>query len=151
MSAYETHTPETGTSETHSAPESRSIASLLSDLSHEIITLVRQELQLARAEASEKVSQVQAGIASIAIGAAVTFGGFLIFLEFLVYGLADILSAGSIQHMWLSALIVGILVLIIGFALLKYGQNNLKARHLTPHRTTKSLRRDTELAKEQWR
>lgn len=141
MSAHDPHTP----------PENRSVVSLLSDFSQEITTLLRQELKLAKAEASEKVSQVQAGITSIAVGAAVTFGGFLIFLEFLVYGLADIFSPGSIQHLWLSALIVSILVLIIGFALLTYGQKNIKTRHLAPQRTAKSLRRDTELAKEQWR
>ncbi|QBQ55755.1 phage holin family protein [Nitrosococcus wardiae] len=140
MSTHETHTP----------PENRSVTSLLSDLAREVTTLMRQELQLAKAEASEKVSQVEAGIGSLIAGGAVAFGGFLILLQFMVYGLADLLDEGyDIPQLWVSSLIVGLVVLLIGYFLLRKGQRDLKAKRLVPRRTAGSLRRDAELAKKE--
>lgn len=143
MSAHETpHTP----------PESRSVTSLLSELTDEVTTLVRQELQLAKAEASEKVSQIGSGIGSVAAGGAIAFGGFLVLLQALVYGLADILDrAYDPSPLWMASLIVGVVVLLIGYALLKKGQSDLKAKHLAPHKTARSLRRDKNLVKDELR
>lgn len=140
MSTHETHTP----FETHTPPDNRSITSLLSDLAREVTTLVRQELQLAKAEASEKVSQVESGISSIAAGGAIIFGGFLVLLHAAVFGLSIILGS-----LWLSSLIIGVVVLIIGYALLKKGQSNLRAKNLAPHKTARSLREDKDMAKEE--
>lgn len=146
MSTHETHTP----FENHTPPDNRSITSLLSDLTREVTTLVRQELHLAKAEVSEKVSQVESGIGSIAAGGAVLFGGFLVLLQAAVYGLADILDDSyDIPQLWLSSLIIGVIVLIIGYALLKKGQSNLRAKNLAPHKTARSLREDRDLAKEE--
>lgn len=140
MSAHETHTP----------PDNRSVTSLLSDLTQEVTTLVRQELQLAKAEASEKVSQVESGISSIAAGGAVAFGGFLVLLHAAIYGLADILDDSyDIPQLWIASIIVGVIVLIIGYALLKNGQSDFKAKNLKPHKTAKSLRKDKDMAKEE--
>jgi hypothetical protein len=49
--------------------EERSLRDLLADLTESITTLFRQEIQLARAETSEKISQVGVAIGSIAGGA----------------------------------------------------------------------------------
>ena len=57
--------------------QERSLASLFSDLWRETATLFRDEAELAKAEMSEKVSQVQTGAASLAIGGAVLYAGFL--------------------------------------------------------------------------
>ncbi|ABA58070.1 phage holin family protein [Nitrosococcus oceani] len=141
MSAYDPHTP----------PENRSIISLLSELTQEVTTLVRQELELAKAEASEKVSQVGSGIGAVVAGGAVAFGGFLVLLQALVYGLADILGEGNISPLWIASLIVGVVVLLIGYGLLKKGQSDLKAKHLVPRRTTRSLRKDKNMVKEEVR
>jgi hypothetical protein len=144
MSAHEFHTPE----ENRTLPENRPISSLLSDLGQEVTTLIQQELQLARAETSEKFSQVESGISALAIGGAVAFGGFLILLQTIGYGIADGLGY-DVPQLWIGYLIVAVVTLIIGFGLLKHGQNNLKAKRLALQRTKKSLRRDEEMVKEQ--
>lgn len=127
--------------------EDRSIATLFSDLTQETTTLLRKEVELAKAEISEKVSQTQSGLTSFAIGGAIAYAGLLVLLAAAVYGLADLLDG----NMGLSALIVGAVVAIIGYVLLWRGRRNLKAENLTLPRTAGSLRRDTELAKEQMR
>lgn len=127
--------------------EDRSIATLFSDLTQETTTLLRKEVELAKVEISEKVSQTQSGLVSLAVGGAIAYAGLLVLLAAAVYGLATLLDG----NMGLSALIVGVVVAIIGYVLLLRGRSNLKAENLTLPRTAGSLRRDTELAKEQMR
>jgi hypothetical protein len=125
--------------------EDRPIASLLSNLAVELTTLMRQELQLFKTEISEKLSRMGYGIALLGIGGALAFAGLLFLLEAMVRGL------GYIMPLWLSALLVGGLVLIVGGILALKGKNNLTAENLAPERTVESLRRDKDLAKEQIR
>jgi Flp pilus assembly protein TadB len=122
--------------------EERTISQLFSELSKETTDLVRQEVQLAKAETSEKISQAGKGIGMLAAGALVAFCGLLVLVAMLV-----IVLNGFMQT-WLAALIVGALVIIIGMALLQKGRNELKARNLMPRRTAESLRRDGQLVKE---
>ncbi|BBI59823.1 hypothetical protein HSBAA_11290 [Vreelandella sulfidaeris] len=49
---------------------------------------------------------------------------------------------------WLSALIVGGVVTVIGIVMLKAGQKKLQARNLMPNRTMHSLQSDKATAKE---
>lgn len=143
--------------EIRSPPESRPIGTLLSDLSRDLTTLVRQELELAKTEASEKLSQLGSSVGSISVGGAIAFAGFLMLLHAAVYGLADLLGSWAeqnpgvawVSYPWLPYLIVGLITLIIGFMMLKKGQNDLKAKNLTPLKTAESLRRDKDLIKEQ--
>lgn len=123
--------------------DERSLASLFKELTGEMSVLVRKEVELAKVETTEKVTQAGAGLASLAVGGAVAFAGFLVLLAALVLGL------GQVVALWLAALIVGVVVLGIGFMLLQKGRDNLKAQNLTPRRTVESLRRDKQFAKEQ--
>lgn len=50
---------------------------------------------------------------------------------------------------WLAALIVGVVVALIGFVLVRKGQNDLSASRLTPDRTAENIRKDMNLMKEQ--
>lgn len=127
--------------------EDRSITTLFSDLTQETSTLLRKEVELAKAEISEKVSQTQSGLVSLAVGGAIAYAGLLVLLAAAVIGLADLLDGNT----GLSALIIGIVMAIIGYVMLLRGRRNLKAENLTLPRTTHSLRRGTELAKEHMR
>jgi hypothetical protein len=49
---------------------------------------------------------------------------------------------------WLSPLIVGAVVMLIGYAVYAGGKRDLKARNLKPMRTMDSLRRDGRIVKE---
>ena len=95
---------------------------------------------------SEKVSQVQTGAASLAIGGAVLYAGFLLLLAAAAAGLAQVLPEGT--GIWLGPLIVGAVVAIVGGILLANARKKLKAQSLTPRRTVESIRGHAQFAKE---
>jgi hypothetical protein len=129
--------------------DDRSLGTLVADLTRESTTLVQQEVALARAEVSEKVSQVGTALASLIIGGLVLFAGLLKLLDAAIYGIGEMVPPDL--GPWLAALIVGAIVAIIGMVMLQKGRRNLKPEHLAPQRTVDSLKRDTEFAKEQGR
>lgn len=122
--------------------EHRPISSLFSDLINDLTKLFRQEILLAKTEISEKVGQATSGGISMIAGGAVIFAGFLVILNGAVLALANIWAP------WLSALIVGGVVVVIGALFLSKGRSNFKAKNLAPRRTTESLRRDKELVRD---
>ncbi|MDQ3196963.1 MAG: phage holin family protein, partial [Pseudomonadota bacterium] len=63
-----------------------------------------------------------------------------------VNSLAQVLPAD--QAAWLSPLIVGGIVAVIGLIMLMKGKSNLEAHNLLPQRTLNSLQRDKDLATE---
>jgi len=126
--------------------ENRSLIALFSDLFRETSTLVHQEAQLAKAEISEKVSDLGKGVAGIAIGGAILFAGFIILLIAASNALALFLPPDHAN--WLAPLIVGLAVMILGYIALAAGKRELSGTNLKPSRTMDSLRRDGELVKE---
>jgi hypothetical protein len=126
-------------------PRGRSLVGLFSDLLRETSTLVHEEAELAKAEISEKVSQVGSGAAAIGAGGAILFAGFIVLLFSAVNALAMFLPP---EHAaWLAPLIIGLIVMIVGYIALAKGRKEFKAESLKPTRTMDSLRRDTELVK----
>lgn len=123
-----------------------SIGSLLSTLTHELTSLVRNEVELAKTEVSEKTHQAMVGLAEIAIAGAVLLGGFLTLLAAVVFMLNEVLPPEMTP--WLSAVIVGAVVTIIGVVMLKAGLKKLQARNLKLNRTMHSLHNDKVVAKE---
>ncbi|MBR2514263.1 MAG: phage holin family protein [Halomonas sp.] len=121
-----------------------SVGSLLSTVMQEISSLVRNEAMLAKTEMSEKTHQAMEGIAAIAIAGAVLLGGFLTLLAATVFLLNEVLPPDTTP--WLSALIVGAVVTLIGIIMLKAGLKKLEARSLMPDRTMHSLQSDKALA-----
>ncbi|MHB0775187.1 phage holin family protein [Halomonas sp. WWR20] len=119
-----------------------SFGTLISSLTHDMTTLVRQEIDLAKAEMSQNLKQAMAGVASIAIAGAVLMNGFLVLLFAAVYALSNVLAP------WLSALIVAVVVMLIGFAMLQSGRKKLKAQSLMPSRTLSSVRRDERVVEQ---
>jgi len=123
----------------------RSVATLLSDLAGETISLIRTELALLKAELQEKFSQAGQGAIALAAGGLIAFSGWLVLLAAAVLGLATVLAP------WLAALIVGLVVLAIGGVLLFVGKTRLGAQALLPERTLRSLREDEIWLRERWR
>ena len=124
----------------------RSITDLLGDLSGNVSTLMRKEIQLARAETSEKVGQAMGAVGAILGGAVLALGALIVLLQALVIALTN----AGIPAGW-SALIVGVIVAVIAYALIQKGASDLKARNLTPERTFDSLKQDAQTLKEQTR
>ena len=121
----------------------RPLTGLLTELAQETTTLVRKEVELAKAEVSEKVSQATTGAVSLAAGGLVAFAGLIFLLLAVTYYLATMMEP------WLAALIVGGVVTLIGVILVVIGKSRLNTRNLQPTRTLATLQDDKRWAKEQ--
>ena len=133
-------------SSTARVPERRPLMGLFSELWRETSLLFRNEAELAKAELSEKVTQVGSGLTAVASGAAILLAGVVILLVAASNALAQFLPPENAA--WLAPLIVGGIVAAIGGALLAKARRDLSPTHLQPRRTMASLRRDGALAKE---
>lgn len=124
--------------------EERSLGELFVELSKQTGTLVRQEVELARVEMTHKVAKIGKDIGFLAIGGAIAYAGFVALLAAVIFGLARL---GL--DLWLSALIVGLVVAVVGFILVQRGLKALKQEDLTPRQTIETIKEDTTWAKEQ--
>jgi uncharacterized membrane protein YqjE len=124
----------------------RSLGELLKQLSEQTTQLVHQELELAKAELTQKGKQAGAG--------AGLFGGAG------AIGLAAlgaltacfILALNAIMPAWLAALLVAVVYGIIAFVLVKQGQAKMKAAGPpVPEQTIETVKEDMEWAKTQTR
>jgi heme/copper-type cytochrome/quinol oxidase subunit 2 len=129
--------------------EQRSLGQILKELSSETSTLLRQEVDLAKTEMSEKASRVGSNLGSVAVGGAVTFLGALALLYAVVAGLTSLFDQFMDLEVavWLAPLIVGIALAIVGYGLIKKALETLKHESLTPQRTTESLQENKEWLK----
>jgi hypothetical protein len=124
----------------------RSLGDLFSDLSRDITTLVRQEINLARTELGQTASKVGRDIGFLAVGGLVIYAGFLGILA------AIVIILGTVGlPWWLSALIVGLIVAVVGYLLVRRGLDALKKENLAPQKTVETIKEDVEWAKEQTR
>jgi drug/metabolite transporter (DMT)-like permease len=123
--------------------DDRSLKELFGDLTQSVTTLFRKEIELARTEISEKVSQAGVAAGAVAAGGILALAALIVLLQALVIALTELGLAPA-----LSALIVGGVVAIIAFALIYKGMNDLKASNLAPTRTVEALRRDADMVKE---
>jgi len=125
--------------------EDLSIGELFGQLSQDMTLLFRQEIQLARAEMSEKISKVTTNLVSVVAGGFVAYVGALALVAALILGLQE---AANISP-WISALIVGAIFAAAGYAMLNRGLKELKRVDLAPRRTVETLKDDVQWAKEQ--
>ena len=123
--------------------DDRSLGELFSELSQETTTLVRQEMNLAKAEMSQKASRVGKDVGFLAAGGAVAYAGLLA----IIAGVIALL--GLIIPLWLSALLVGLVVAGVGYFLVRRGLDALKQEDLAPRETIETLKEDKEWAKDQ--
>jgi hypothetical protein len=122
--------------------EERSLSELFSTLTEDIATLVRQEIQLARTELTEKGVEAGTDVALVAAGGALAGAGMFAFVSAAISLLATILPR------WLAALVVGGALSGTGAALAYMGLQNLRDADLVPHRTIESIKDDAEIIKE---
>jgi len=130
--------------------DERSIGQLLKELTSETSTLLKQEVDLAKTEMSEKASRVGANLGSVAVGGAVAFLGAIALLLAVIYGLGAILNnfLSPETASWLAPLIVGGILAAVGYSLIKKALETLKRESITPQRTTQSLQENKEWLKQ---
>ena len=124
-------------------PRERGIAELVKDLASQTSTLVRQEIQLAQAEVTQKGKVAGKG-AGLLAGAGV-FG--LLALGALTAGLIALLDKAMAT--WVAALIVMALWAIVAFVLAKAGQKALQQATPPAPQTIETVKEDIQRAKTQ--
>jgi uncharacterized membrane protein YqjE len=124
----------------------RSLGELLKQLSEQTTRLVHQELELAKAELTQKGKQAGAG-AGLFGGA-----GALGLAALGALTACFILALNAVMPAWLAALIVAVVYGIIAFVLVKQGQAKLKAAGPpVPEQTIETVKEDVAWAKTQMR
>ncbi len=144
--AHEPPDPRLARDRERTGPREHSLGQLFSSLWRDTTLLVQQEAALAKADVSDKMNQIVGAAGAIAGGAAIAFVGLIALMLAAVNALLPYLPMD--QAPWLAPLIVGIVVMVIGFILFARGRSELRAKNLTPSRSVESLRRDSRLVKE---
>lgn len=129
----------------------RSLTDLLGSLAGDISGLFRKEVQLAKAEVSEKLDDALDASKGLAIGAVLAIGAIGVFLAALVTGLSWLLVAFGMSEgvsEFVAALVVALVVGGIAWSFISKSLDAWKASRLNLDRTTNSLARDAEVVKE---
>ncbi len=132
----------------------RSLTNLLGELRDECVALVRQEMDLARTETSEKVSRVSRNAIYMGVGGAILFAGLLFLLQALTAGVAlwlDNAGVAADTILWLAPLLVGLTVALIGLIFFQKGKSTLKNESLVPEKTVDEIRETKNWAREKTR
>lgn len=122
----------------------RSIPDLLKQLSQETSTLVKQELDLAKAELTQQGKRAGLGAGFIGGGALFGLGAFGAFTACLIALIATI-----VNHTWIAALIVTIIYGAIAGILALRGKNKIQEATPPVPQTVETLKEDAEWAKTQ--
>lgn len=133
------------------ANENRPLSELLGGLVSDISGLFRKEVQLAKAETSEKVGEMMGGVVSLLIGGVLMLGALGVLLSAMVTLIAAFFVAQGMDATVATAIAAGIVTVvvgIIGWVFISKGRDTLKASNLNLNRTTTSLGRDAEVVKE---
>ena len=121
----------------------QSLHNLFGEAIRETSDLAQKEFALFRTEMSQNVRTVFLGLAMVVAAAVFAIAAVMLFTESLVGWLARVLESEA-----LAALIVGGVMAAIAIGLGLYGRSAISRFSLTPQRTVRSIKRDTEVLSE---
>lgn len=124
-------------------PQERSLGELFADLTRDTTTLVRQELNLAKTEMTQKAASVGKDVGMIAAGGAVAYAGLII----LLFAFAAILDV--FLPWWAATLIVALVAMGAGGFVALQGLNKLRKVDPVPRQTVETLKEDLQAVKGQ--
>ena len=123
--------------------DGRSLGEIVSDISTDLTTLIRQEMDLAKTEMKEEVTKVGKG-AGLLGGAGLAGWFLLLFVSLtLMYGLDEFLP------IWVAALIVTVIWGVIAAVLALSGKKAIKEANPQLPETQQTLKEDVQWAKAQ--
>ncbi len=122
------------------AEDERSLSELLSEMSTELTTLLRKEVELLKAETKDSVSQ--AAKAGVLLGAVAVGGLFALLLLAMAaaFGLAEVMATG------LAFLLVGLVFLLVAGVAFAMARKKL-AEVRPPEQAIATMKEDVEVAK----
>lgn len=119
------------------------LGELVMGLTDDITTLVRKEVELAKTELQENIKEGATAGGMIAAGGMVAYAGVILVL------IAIAIALGQWwDNLWLATLVVGIVTLLLGWAIFNAGKGQLKDVSLVPRKTISSVNRDAKVVKE---
>lgn len=121
----------------------RSFGDLVGNLSSDLSTLVRKEIELAKVETKQELSKAGQGAGMLA-GAGVAALLMLIFLSMALMWTLD-----NVMHTGWAALIVGVLWAIVAGVLAQIGRKRMKQVNPALPQTTETLKEDAQWVKTQ--
>ncbi len=124
----------------------RSLGELFSDLSQQTADLIRQEMRLAKAELSEKLSDVGRHAAMIAAAAVFGLAALMAFTAAIALGLIELGLAP-----WLATAITAAGMGLAAFLLAQSGITALRKQGIAPVETMHSLKETTQWLKNETR
>lgn len=124
----------------------RSLGEMFADLSRETRTLIQQEVQLARTELAQNVSRMTGSVTMIVAGGLIAYGGLLAIVAAVVLALIAVGLAP-----WAAALLGGVVIAGIGYALVRAGLAAFRPTDLAPRQTIETLKEDARWLKTQTR
>jgi uncharacterized membrane protein YqjE len=119
----------------------KSIGQLVTELTQELRTLFRQELELFTAEMKDKLANVIKDTVAIGLGAVMLYFGTFVLLAAIVLILATFMPA------WGAALLVAAVFIGTGVALVQKGRKDLTHLEKKPVQTTQTLKETVQWAK----
>ncbi len=122
--------------------EDRSLSELVSEVTGEIATLFRQEVELARVETSEQVSR--AAKAGGMLGAAAVIG----FLDLILFSFAAAWALSEVVPEGVAFLIVAVVFAIVAGALAMAGKKRIANINPVPNQTVQTVKEDVQVAKD---
>ncbi len=121
--------------------EERPVGELVSDVTRTLSTLMRQELELAKAELRQEA--VKAGKGAGFLGGA----GFAGWMLALFFSLAIMFALNEIMDLFFAAFIVAVLWAIVAAVLFVKGRAEMRSVNPVPEKTVETLKEDAEWAK----
>jgi hypothetical protein len=118
-----------------------SIGEIIGNISNDLSTLFRQEVELAKAEIRQEATK--AGKAAGMLGGA----GFAGYLAVVLLSFAIVFGLGNVMDLGWAALIVGLIWAAIGAVLFVNGRKKLKTVDPVPRRTAETLKEDAQWLK----
>lgn len=122
--------------------DDRPLSELLSDVTTEVATLFRKEVELAKAETTEQVSRAAKAGRMLGAAAVIGFLALILFSFALAWALSEVVSEG------VAFAIVGVLFAVVAGALALAGKKRLATVDPVPDQTVQTLKDDVQVAKD---
>ena len=122
--------------------EDRSLSELLSDVTSEVATLFRKEVELAKAETTEQVSRAAKAGGMLGAAAVIGYLDLILFSFALAWALSEVVPEG------VAFAIVGVLFAVVAGVLAMAGKKRLANVNPMPTQTVRTLRDDVQVAKD---
>lgn len=131
--------------------EDEPVVDLIRDLRDNMVTMIRQQIELAKAETGEKASVFAKNSVSLLLWSAILYAGFLLLLAAITFlGYAGLVAIGlsPLISAWLMPLIVAAIVLAVGGIGAQKAIKKLSSVNPAPKKTIHSVKEDQQWLKE---